>query len=1280
MKNAGNTFEGGINKDVSRHLLKNNMLSDALNVRIINISGSSYSISNLDGTQEAFEITEGYVPVASKSYNGIAYILSYSQTNADYEIGTYPSPGYEEENVNFNTGTYRPLNNLIPSGSNIMNPFRYPFPFNSNIGIELQQDYDNSINIIISSKGNRPVIINSGFSYVGEIFSITAGQRAGGANTNVYEYDAVQKETSLFVSSDKILEVDFGAIERGGILKPGNYIYYFSYMTEDFNETEVVNQSSVCSVFFGDTVKTIRGGNFDTATGKSVRLSLSNLDTGFRYIKVYFSYFTGSESLQMQTLEMTVPVTITGAAMNFVHTGYEEVREISRDKLNLSFSSIDTANTAVAVQGYLMLGGIKTKERDFTAFRSHAQSITHSFVNREFIVSDNTTYGFQKPENIYNYAGLFDGETYPFAINYIFKDGYISPAFPVAGYDHVNGTDAGGIKEKGLIRLPNTTSTNWFFSENKIRSRGIRFTIPLPSATIREQTMGYFITRADRQADLVSQGCIIPTYKVPIHNTTHEYQKTARNYDTYKLFPHVDGLLEAFQHIREGGTGNFPDDGELTKYVTNNLNDLYNGFLPIFVHNREGLSTATEDWLMPIDKWAYLSNGLLCNTPEEITKLDAVSLKLKVIGQAMSQVKGQLPNSKLAVPPSSGGIGFIYDHKDILNYVTPPTADATVDYIPEGTGLSINGFTASFSCRILFKLHATEEQPFHDGIIEYPRPIYSYHTAMQANDYFGLTLSNRVGNFSSPIPNRAKDGGENLYVNGPFSADQEANYNEERVSGFIVNLYNGGQISDINTLYPSTDNLSYYQVSKRYSWSAATVTRDVYNGDCFTGKIYRKLHQRGDRQRKFPLDRANIDMGVLVSFVTQSTINPYLRQPHVYDVSEIEERSFYPLISDIDKIREYRYPETALNSPGYSRLKPEISYFQAPSNAPFIQSNFYSRVYHSEKHVPNSYKNGYRAFTGMNFQDYDASMGSIIRGFNFNDNLFLVFEHGMGMVPINQRIQTGSDVAGSIFVEPKQVLSPNMGVVSKEYGGQDFKAMCQTPMGIYICDRANRKFLFFGGQGPKIISDGILASFLTGEDLSQMVVHSDRKFHEVLFTTPSWTLCYNELTQTFTSFYSFLPSFYLSINDRMYSYFNSRFHLHNVADKRIYGNQQECFVEFVVNADFAMSKVFDYVNILSNNVAPKSITFTNYNHDGTINQRTEVINEYNIFLEEETIKYRDKKFVSQIPKTLESDYKLVNWGSESRMRDKYIVVRLTYDTLHNIELSGFITFYRYSAS
>ena len=122
--------------------------------------------------------------------------------------------------------------------------------------------------------------------------------------------------------------------------------------------------------------------------------------------------------------------------------------------------------------------------------------------------------------------------------------------------------------------------------------------------------------------------------------------------------------------------------------------------------------------------------------------------------------------------------------------------------------------------------------------------------------------------------------------------------------------------------------------------------------------------------------------------------------------------------------------------------------------------------------------------------------------------------------------------------------------------------------------------------------------------------------------------------------------------------------------------------------------MFDYLNLISNEVPPDKVEFFSCNQNEVvgfgltptsplINQYAKVENDINPWTDEPNIVYEDKKFKLAVPKR--SNYNAGsltdNWtADDARIRDKFIIIRLTYRTALPLQLGSLITTFRYSAS
>jgi frataxin-like iron-binding protein CyaY len=1349
-----NTFTKGMMPDASDIIMPSEIVRFGQNIRLVNTIGSSYVLTNISGTESAFTLTANYKPIAAQEFNGVLYIISWNNTvgSAGYgyvELGSYPSPKYDTPDNPNGTPAYRPLNNF-DGGAFRTDAFGTSGTVKPVIQkLEIQPDYDRSVNLCFTIAGSRPRIVNTKFiaENNGTVFSIAPERRAGNVNSaasNSYTTASVNEETSLLLFSTQVMRLSLQGIQEGGKLKPGNYQYVFYYMTEDFNRTAVIGQSSVCQIAHGTSVNYLRGGDHTEETSKRVHLRLSNIDQDFKYIKVYFLYSSGEASLTQQYIELTRPTEISSDTMDFFHTGFEDTAEVSQDEVNIDYTPITSADASTQVGGYYFLANVSSNSVNWDSYRSASYNAVPTVVEKSISVLNSTLPGYADPSNVYNYMGYMGRETYPFGIVYIMKDGSLSPVFPIRGGDFPYQTPSQqptfspSNTNKGLITFPWSNGRPAYDStigSIKIKHLRIDVSAIATNNVIIQDTVGFFFVRGERRVNALTQALLIPTLKAPAvypdadnygydignsggsANGANDYYILNRNdiqVNDTKVYRHVinlDGIIEAYaRHGNDGDASN--------RSVVNESGAIDDGYMPLWMYDGTGVNYDFQGQYgatpMPRNlwysktgdsyakHWAMLSADAILNEPEYITSLSRESLKIHQLAKSNFVVKNNSQITPLAL--SSSTWGFHYDMNGNSWYNTFTTKDVKnvvfVDENSKGTG--------DFQGVMKTSLYAAPED--NDDSKHW---LISQHY----NSYFGIIMSDTNGQLTdsskgatNPIggntrPGKAIDGGagREAYVN-------YSNLGTTVPAGFLVNLYGSSGIVPADSLYPTVDGVTYKQISQRYSWAdalayvngagVAEANRiEVFGGDCYIGPMTRKLAHSPSPVETTEVDftkRWNIDSGMVITWWQECKYNPYLRKPRQYDDSEGEKRSFFPYKSfgDIITYRKYRYPETNYTCVGNTILTPPKSFFKISDLSPTINNRFLNRVYHSEKHIPNAFKNGYRSFTPNNYRDYDSSMGAIIALFNHRGMLLVVFEHGVGITSIEQRVQTGADAAGAIFVEPSGVLPPTLMYVSREIGCQDPAGLVQTPTGVYGVDRAKDKIWKFT-EGLKIISDEAVSSWIISNPIQNPRAGYDFENEEVIFTTTNWTLCYTEGFDKFTSFYTLNDAeFYARLNKNFYSFKLNQAHRHNADNFTIYGQERDVIVEFVVNKNASSAKVIDYLNLTSNEVPPSKIEVYSYNQEvgfgpvlqpESMNQYTRMENEYDVVDDQEVILYRDKKYVVQVGDRMNYGVGSTNdeWGwleQTGRMRDKVFIVRLTYNTNKPLELASVLSYFRYSQS
>jgi len=139
-------------------------------------------------------------------------------------------------------------------------------------------------------------LINNGFAPYGnnEVKIIKRNQNI--LETNVYEEENFEYNTSLVRVCNSIVDIKFDGENENGSLPVGNYVFYFKVADSDDNESEFIGQSGlvVCHKGRLNDPKSIDGGVANENSGKTVKFTLSKIPRQFTRLYVYYSRYSST--------------------------------------------------------------------------------------------------------------------------------------------------------------------------------------------------------------------------------------------------------------------------------------------------------------------------------------------------------------------------------------------------------------------------------------------------------------------------------------------------------------------------------------------------------------------------------------------------------------------------------------------------------------------------------------------------------------------------------------------------------------------------------------------------------------------------------------------------------------------------------------------------------------------------------------------------------------------------------------------------------------------------
>ena len=559
---ATNEFKDGLNLDLHPIVTPNTVLTDSLNGTFITYNGNEFCLQNDRGNQkiissvneqnvEYVHLPEGYTPIGIKEHNGVLYIVSVNDNKT--EIGTFPAPRYP---ITWNDtlyseeykGSFKDENGYVMydalhvlDGHSPLTNIDLGYTIETPVTIEVQDSYDGSVNLILIADGCKPRIINSGFSVLPDD-KYKFVNRKQDAATNIYSQ--LERESELIRTSNVLTNIDLLGVQSGGQWKGGNYTFYIKFGDGDFNQTDVVAESGIVSIFNGNdgVPSTISGTLLDERTDKMIQLKITGLNTAYSKLYIYFTReYSDVNGYRMTEAGMLVePIDINpvnpGANVedkdlyqNIWLTGFEQQVPIDIEELNVDYHTVDWARAEAQHSNMLFLGNVGQKEtfklyQDLDSFtKSHivitAKQTSTSLNTVSLDYNSGNEYYYT--HNIYYNLGYWPDEIYRFGIVYVLSDGSTTPVFNITGgFFEKNETDPNNVfyqiiendnqlyptNEYGVVLTPDVKILGKNNSDTTVCPLYFNFEM---DTELPDNTIGWFVVRQKRIPRTICQGLSI---------------------------------------------------------------------------------------------------------------------------------------------------------------------------------------------------------------------------------------------------------------------------------------------------------------------------------------------------------------------------------------------------------------------------------------------------------------------------------------------------------------------------------------------------------------------------------------------------------------------------------------------------------------------------------------------------------------------------------------------------------------------------------------------------
>lgn len=1044
---------------------------------------------------------------------------------------------------------------LVEAGSIVdLDTDGFNFSLNNPLEIDAQSSYDGSVNLIFNDNRNIPRLVNSRFSVL-QNNTYEVVDRIGNNDTNLYDSEQFDLDTSLYKKVNTIPTITFNSVLPSGNLKVGNYVIYIKYADADGNETDFVGESGIISCFIGGDRDpfSIDGGFRDQLASKSISLTVSDIDSSYDYIKVYYTRSTSDvDSNRVVTAhEIDRKFPVRNNRCNVIITGSEETKDIPVSDINIQYSIIDKAKSQTVCQNMLFLGNsckpdMMYKDLSDISLRLLPyliESDSERFIGKtSYDYSDwsdqSYSHEYYNTLNIYSKVGYWNEEIYRFGVVYIMKDGSLSPVYNIRGKN--------GIPKFEELQSAYLQSDLWKYENNE----KVRNYIPIDESTFDVSGTSYLenakgVLRINTDSDsrkVYGIGIAIPTEVSEYLNTLVQGLFIVRQ----KRIPTI--LAQAYV---------MPRDLEAEVPLIN-----YGGS---YIAER------------------FLDNDRKLNE-SYLPRLYTISDMAKVNRSAKVAICPEYDVRQSYFNHLFTGTEYVVRKADIQPSMTTLSRDIYNDrhyYVDNYYGRREEQFSRAKIIGV------------GDNV-----PI----VAVEDYNFRGRAGEAEEGFRFRYIESKNKEKEATNLIRGAYSPYLGI-IGDQVTIGSIINIYIPGYSETQMSTYFNTryeDNSPYYSVSSRLSLANIdsllslqkaggdlyTYTVPCYRGDCyicnFTHRLNRNFqdplaptndevvdentwkdnYDTKTTENNAKINRGDVNAIQLGSWITFKVCSSYNLSIRSLDPSYPTEegltglkRGFYPL-QELSPAGVTKIPESSVINGGYSSTTSEKQAFTLP-DVPYIKNRFDTRIMYSDISVGDAFKNGFRVFQMTHYRDYPRTYGGIMKMIELFGNILCIFEHGIALIPVNERAVAGEGSGGNVFINTSNVLPENPKMLSDTYGTQWPESVVQTPYFVYGVDTVGKKIWRTNGDQFEIISDFKIQEFLnenitlSEREMTPIIGVRNVKGHynafkqDVMFTfydglygfeEKVWNICYNEVMQKFITFYSWVPSYSANIDNIHFSF------------------------------------------------------------------------------------------------------------------------------------------------
>lgn len=330
-----------------------------------------------------------------------------------------------------------------------------------------------------------------------------------------------------------------------------------------------------------------------------------------------------------------------------------------------------------------------------------------------------------------------------------------------------------------------------------------------------------------------------------------------------------------------------------------------------------------------------------------------------------------------------------------------------------------------------------------------------------------------------------------------------------------------------------------------------------------------------------------------------------------------------------------------------------------------------NRILYSQLKTNNEVSDNWLQFKVADYLDVDNKYGKITNMLSFRDRLFFWQDNALGIAAVNERslitdnnINTLTLGTGGILTRYDYITTGNGSSVVND------KGIVTSDFCIYWFDKNKNEICSYSDNIHKLSKEKSVQTFLNSNK-GQNIITSIYcpKFNEIQLCFDKGNIVYNEVLQSFTSFYTYKPDNSLLFTDKLIYIKDNKF---SEEENKTLKNIQSK-ITYIVNKDTLQTKTFDNVFFggVFYNIKDmlKNVVFTTKSQEGTILEDS-IDGGY-------AIDYREDTYRFAIGREKNSSDELSLPG---RLKGKYLICDYTIDCSGQkyFNLPNINTTYRYS--